>query len=198
MGASREPASAEGQLRVLGHRHRDCADSPTSSSACRSARTEGFLRSLFRMMGLDLSAPDHTTLSRRGQHLDLKLRRAPRAKPSISSSTAPGSRSLAKGNGRPRSMAGRANAAGRSSTSASINLGVIVAQVLTDGNADDAGPSRISLLNLTVDYPSFVADAAYDTVGRSTTQHGTRSCRCHSSNEERHCRRTKRDPLSCS
>jgi hypothetical protein len=27
------------------------------------------------MMGLDLSAPDHTTLSRRSQHLDLGLRR---------------------------------------------------------------------------------------------------------------------------
>ena len=40
-------------------------------------QTEGFLTSIFRMLGLDLSAPDHTTLSRRGQHLDLSLRRAP-------------------------------------------------------------------------------------------------------------------------
>ncbi len=29
------------------------------------------------MLGLDLSAPDHTTLSRRGQHLDVRLRRIP-------------------------------------------------------------------------------------------------------------------------
>ena len=34
-------------------------------------QTEGFLTSIFGMLGLDLSAPDHTTLSRRGQHLDL-------------------------------------------------------------------------------------------------------------------------------
>ena len=34
-------------------------------------QTEGFLHSLFGMMGMDLSAPDHTTLSRRGQCLDL-------------------------------------------------------------------------------------------------------------------------------
>ncbi len=34
-------------------------------------QTEGFLHSLFGMMGIDLSAPDHTTLSRRGQYLDL-------------------------------------------------------------------------------------------------------------------------------
>ena len=40
-------------------------------------QTEGFLHSLFGMMGIDLSAPDHTTLSRRGQHLPLTLSRVP-------------------------------------------------------------------------------------------------------------------------
>ena len=37
-------------------------------------QAEGFLNSLFVMMHLDLSAPDHTTLSRRGQHLRPRLR----------------------------------------------------------------------------------------------------------------------------
>ena len=41
-------------------------------------QTEGFLTSLFVLMGLDLRSPDHTTLSRRGQHLDLRLRGVPR------------------------------------------------------------------------------------------------------------------------
>ena len=41
---------------------------------------EGFLTSLFRLMGLDLPSPDHTTLSRRGQHLDVTLRHSPRDK----------------------------------------------------------------------------------------------------------------------
>lgn len=40
-------------------------------------QAEGFLNSLFAMMRIDLSAPDHTTLSRRGQHLTLTLRRVP-------------------------------------------------------------------------------------------------------------------------
>ena len=40
-------------------------------------QTEGFLTSIFGMLCLDLSAPDHTTLSRRGQHLDLTLGRVP-------------------------------------------------------------------------------------------------------------------------
>ena len=41
-------------------------------------QTEGFLTSLFVLMGLDLRSPDHTTLSRRGQHLDRRLRGVPR------------------------------------------------------------------------------------------------------------------------
>lgn len=41
-------------------------------------QAEGFLTSLFALMGLDLPSPDHTTLSRRGQHLDLAPRSVPR------------------------------------------------------------------------------------------------------------------------
>ena len=37
-------------------------------------QAEGVLRSLCVLMGLDLRAPDHTTLSRRGRYLDLSLR----------------------------------------------------------------------------------------------------------------------------
>ena len=37
-------------------------------------QAEGFLTALFVLMGLDLRVPDHTTLSRRGRHLDLSLR----------------------------------------------------------------------------------------------------------------------------
>ncbi len=40
-------------------------------------QAEGFLASLFVLMGLDLRSPDHTTLSRRGQHLAWTLRRVP-------------------------------------------------------------------------------------------------------------------------
>ena len=40
-------------------------------------QTEGFLRSIFGMLCLDLSAPDPTTLSRRAQRLNLTLRRVP-------------------------------------------------------------------------------------------------------------------------
>ena len=36
-------------------------------------QTEGFLRSLFALIGLDLEVPDHTTLSRRAGTLDVPL-----------------------------------------------------------------------------------------------------------------------------
>ena len=39
-------------------------------------QTEGVLTSIFGMLGVDLTAPDHTTLSRRGQPLARALRRA--------------------------------------------------------------------------------------------------------------------------
>jgi len=38
-------------------------------------QTEGFLRSILYLMDIDLEAPDHTTLSRRGQCLDVGLNR---------------------------------------------------------------------------------------------------------------------------
>ena len=36
-------------------------------------QAEGFLRSVLSLMGVELEAPDHTTLSRRSQHLDVNL-----------------------------------------------------------------------------------------------------------------------------
>ena len=41
-------------------------------------QTAGFLTSLCVLRGLARRSPDHTTLSRRGQHLDLRLRGVPR------------------------------------------------------------------------------------------------------------------------
>lgn len=35
-------------------------------------QTEGFVRALIRMMGLDLRVPDHTILSRRGRTVDVR------------------------------------------------------------------------------------------------------------------------------
>ena len=45
-------------------------------------QTEGLIGSIFDLMGLDLSVPDHSTLSRRGRGLE-RLRRAPSTKDSL-------------------------------------------------------------------------------------------------------------------
>ena len=44
-------------------------------------QAEGFLRSVLSLMGVDLEAPDHTTLSRRSQQLDAALNLLPTKKP---------------------------------------------------------------------------------------------------------------------
>ncbi len=44
-------------------------------------QAEGFLRSVLALMGVDLEAPDHTTLSRRSQHLDVDFHLLPANEP---------------------------------------------------------------------------------------------------------------------
>jgi len=44
-------------------------------------QAEGFLRSLFEIMGLSFEVPDHTTLSRRSQNLNVRLERTVANKP---------------------------------------------------------------------------------------------------------------------
>ena len=78
-------------------------------------QTEGFLTSLFGLMGLDLSAPDHRTLSRRGQYLDLTLRRVPTSRGFHLIVDSTDCRSWAKGGGPLPNTVDAANAGGRSS-----------------------------------------------------------------------------------
>ena len=87
-------------------------------------QTEGFLQSLFQVMGIELSAPDHTTLSRRSQRLAPRFVGSPWATACISSSTARDCQSWAKVNGRPQNTADAASAAGRSSISTSTGPAV--------------------------------------------------------------------------
>ena len=86
-------------------------------------QTEGCLTSIFWMLDLDLSAPDHTALSRRGQHLDPTLVAPRRARARISSSTVPDSRSWVKVNGPLRNTEDGGGEAGRSCISVSTDRG---------------------------------------------------------------------------
>ena len=127
-------------------------------------QTEGFLTSIFGMLGVDLTAPDHTTLSRRGQHLALALRRA---RPGTSLHLIVDSTGLSivgDGEWAAATHGGRGRRGGRK-----LHLGVdgsrvIVACALTEPTADDA-ITGISLVDEVDGHLTRVtADPAYDTL----------------------------------
>jgi len=129
-------------------------------------QTEGFLRSIFGMLGLDLSAPDHTTLSRRAQRLNLTLRRIP---------TGTGIH-LIVDNSTGLSMVGEGEWAAVKHGSRGMRgwkklhlgvdgSGVIVAHALTGGHVDDATTALDLIDTVEGDVSCLTADAAYDTRG---------------------------------
>ena len=84
-------------------------------------QAEGFLHALFGMMRLDLAAPDYTTLSRRSQHLQRRLRPVPPGEGIhlvLDSTVCPSSGQVS---GPPRNTVAAAGVAGGSSTLASIS-----------------------------------------------------------------------------
>ena len=122
------------------------------------------LTSIFGMLGVDLTAPDHTTLSRRGQHLALALRRA---RPGTSLHLIVDSTGLSivgEGEWAAATHGGRGRRGWRK-----LHLGVdgsrvIVACALTEPTADDA-ITGISLVDEVDGHLTRVtADPAYDTL----------------------------------
>jgi Transposase DDE domain len=81
-------------------------------------QTEGLLRSLAAVLGVDIRVPDHTTLSRRGGGLTILLKRIDGDEPLHLLVTARASRYTARANGWIRSMESGRAAAGASCTSA--------------------------------------------------------------------------------
>ncbi len=127
-------------------------------------QTEGFLTSIFGMLDLDLSAPDHTTLSRRGQHLDLTLGRVPAGAGMHLIVDSTGLSIVGEGEWAAAKHGGRGRRGWKKLHLGVDRSGVIVAQALTEGNVDDA-TTGITLIEAVVgDLSSVTADAAYDTV----------------------------------
>ena len=128
-------------------------------------QTEGFLTSIFSMLGLDLSAPDHTTLSRRGQHLDLTLRGAPAGAGTHLIVDSTGLSIVGDGEWAAAKYGGRGRRGWKKLHLGVDRSGVIVAQALTEGHVDDA-TTGITLIEAAAGaLGSVTADAAYDTVG---------------------------------
>ncbi len=127
-------------------------------------QTEGLLNSLFAMMGIDLSAPDHTTLSRRGQSLNIALRRVAINEPIHLVVDSTGLSIVGEGEWAAAKHGGKGKRGWKKLHLGVDGSGVIVAQVLTDWNVDDANTGLDLMEAVEGDVASFVGDAAYDTV----------------------------------
>ena len=139
-------------------------------------QTEGFLQSLLGLMGLDLSAPDHTTLSRRGRALSTRLARLPSSRPIHLAVDSSGLAVHGEGEWAAARRGGNPRRGWRKLHLGVDESGVIVAQVMSEGSANDAevAPSVIKQSGAVLE--SFVADTAYDAgaVYRASMSRGAR------------------------
>ena len=127
-------------------------------------QAEGFLASLFVLMGLDLRSPDHTTLSRRGQHLDLTLRHVPKRAGLHLIIDSTGLSIVGEGEWAAAKHGGRGTRGWKKLHVGVDPTGVIVAHALTDATGDDA-TTGVALIEAVGDnITSVTADAAYDTI----------------------------------
>jgi IS5 family transposase len=126
-------------------------------------QTEGFLRSLLELVGLDLDVPDHTTLSRRMRDLELPLTRQPARGPVHLILDSSGLSIVGEGEWAAAKHGGRGKRGWRKLHLGVDADGVIVAQVLTDSCVDDACTGVAIIEHVPGELGCVTADAAYDT-----------------------------------
>jgi hypothetical protein len=126
-------------------------------------QAEGFLRSILSLMDLNLEAPDHTTISRRSQQLDVDLCHAAEDGPIHLIVDSTGLSIVGEGEWAAAKHGGRGKRAWKKLHLGVDRSGVIVARALTHGSADDARAALNLIDEVEFDIASFTADAAYDT-----------------------------------
>jgi hypothetical protein len=127
-------------------------------------QTEGFVRSILTMMCAGLDAPDHTTLSRRSQTLDVAAPSLAAKGPLHMTVDSTGLSVMGEGEWAAAKHGGRGTRSWKKLHLGVDRSGVIVAHGLTEGTVDDAAVD-IDLIGAAVgDIASVTADAAYDTV----------------------------------
>ena len=111
-------------------------------------QTEGCLRSILFLMGVALEAPDHTTLSRRSQSLNVDLNRVAGDKPIHLIADSTGLSIVGGGEWAAAKCGGRGRRGWKKLHLGVDRTGMIVAQALTPASADDArGRSRSSTID---------------------------------------------------
>ena len=127
-------------------------------------QAEGFLRSLLFLMGVDLEAPDHTTLSRRSQRLEVRCPRIPVHGPIHLVIDSTGLSIVGEGEWAAAKYGGRSKRGWKKLHLAVDRSGVIVAHAVTDATVDDATTGVALIAATDGDVASVTADAAYDTI----------------------------------
>jgi hypothetical protein len=127
-------------------------------------QAEGFLRSVLSLIDVDLEAPDHTTLSRRSQSLNVDLHRVGGNKPIHLIVDSTGLSIAGEGEWAAARYGGRGKRGWKKLHLGVDRSGVIVAEALTRGNADDAKTALDLIDEVEGDITSVTADTAYDTL----------------------------------
>ena len=127
-------------------------------------QAEGFLRSVLSLMGVDLEAPDHTTLSRRSQGLEVGLLRIPANGPIHLVVDSTGLSMVGEGEWAAAKHGGRGQRGWKKLHLGVDRSGVIVAHALTASTVDDATTGIGLVEAVDDDLARVTADAAYDTV----------------------------------
>jgi hypothetical protein len=127
-------------------------------------QAEGFLRSVLSLMNVDLEAPDHTTLSRRSQNLNVDLHRVPDDRPIHLIVDSTGLSIVGEGEWAAAKVGGRGRRGWKKLHLGVDRTGVIIAQALTYGSADDAKAALDLIESIEGDLESLTADPAYDSL----------------------------------
>jgi transposase len=127
-------------------------------------QAEGFFRSVLTLMGVALEAPDHTTLSRRGQALKVDLHRLASDSPIHLIVDSTGLSIVGEGEWAAAKYGGRGRRGWKKLHLGVDRSGGIVAQALTDGDFNDAKAGLPLMDNVVGEVESLTADSAYDTL----------------------------------
>ena len=127
-------------------------------------QAECFLRSILSLMQLALEAPDHTTMSRRGQNLNVDLHRVSVNQPIHLISDSTGLSIVGEGEWAAAKYGGRGRRGWKKLHIGVDRRGTIVAEALTDGDANDAKTALTLIDNVEGDTENLTADSAYDTL----------------------------------
>ena len=126
-------------------------------------QTEGSVGSLLKLMNLGVTAPDHTTLSRRGSKIEVALRRTMPAGPIHLIADSTGLKIMGWGQWAAVKHDIKGIRAWRKlHVGVDVN-GFIVVEQLTDSTVDDASVVEGLLDQVGADMELFTADGVYDT-----------------------------------